>query len=96
MTDPGNAELFQPGSKTDGIHLLPVNGKRHVESVLCQDFFQPLSFLFQNLKPLCLAGLVRRLFIRHFHNFQLSIAGQTLCIFRDRIAVKALLYFSNA
>ena len=67
-----------------------------MKSVLCQILFQALPFLFQDLEPLGLGGLIRRLFIRRFQNFQPAIPGQPLCILRDCLPVKALLDFSNA
>ena len=74
--------------KSNRIQLFPLNCQcDQIRSVLDLTE-QTFSFLIFNLSGFCIAGMIRCLLIRHFHDFQFAVPSQTFFVFFDRLTIK--------
>ena len=77
-------QLFAFNGECDTVFSVPDMGKK------------PLSLFFLYLLHLGRAGIFIRLFIRHFHDFELAVTAKTLLVFGNRVPVKFFLDFADS
>ena len=76
-------QLFAFNGEHDAVFSVPDMGKK------------PLSLFFLYLLHLGRAGIFLCLFIRYFHDFELTVTTKTLLVFGNRVPVKFFLDFAD-
>ena len=76
--------------------LLSFDGQSDDVGGIREVFFHALRFFVFDLAYYQVGGAVRRLLIRHFHDFQFAVAAQPFAVFFDRIREKFFFDLSHA
>ena len=96
MTFPHDPQLPDFVRQLFGRKHFPINCQCDNRRIPSNIFKNPLAFFIFNQFHFVITGIIRRFFVRHFQNLQLTVSAQPFTVFIQRHPVKFLFNFPNA